>query len=41
MLCAEVDTNTFQVPNEVTENHKNKTSVCAMTMFLQSDKCDI
>jgi len=41
VFCDEEATNTFQVPHEVTESHKYNTSVCTMTVFLQSDKCNI
>jgi len=42
VLCDEEETNTFEVSNEWSErNSQNNITVCTITMFLQSDKCNI
>ena len=42
VFCDEEETDTFEVPNEWSERKShNNTSVCTITMFLQSDKCNI
>ena len=41
MFCDEGETNTFQGPNEWSEGHKNNMQVHTMTVFLQSDNCNI
>ena len=42
VFCDEEETNTFEVPNEWSERKShNNTSVCTITMCLQSDKCNI
>ena len=42
VFCDEEETNTFEVSNEWSErNSQNNITVCTITMFLQSDKCNI
>ena len=42
VFCDGEETNTFEVPNEWSERKSpNNTSVCTITMFPQSDKCNI
>ena len=41
MFCGEEETHIKFPINEVKESHKNNIQVCTITMFLQSDKCNI